>query len=290
MTNQDPIADREAKIAALQASIDKARECLWRVCGQQSFRLKVCIPARPGVDDDCVIADGLEAGKEAVALMRSAPDGDAAAEIARLRAENERLQAEVVAADQLRSSWLTLVDNEHKQLRADLAAARVALGRISEAVCPAGWTEPQDVVDRVLQRVEQRKQSDRMYQKLVDDLNADLAAARADQAAMARRTGYSHCKFPMQCVSITTIGSGGYRSECTACGWKINGGVSPDSTDAVPAQQPEPEPDSATRDGDEVLRELAQWAGGEGTNELWRAVAELCRAELCRRELARGGK
>lgn len=59
---------------------------------------------------------------------------------------------------------------------------------------------------------------------------------------------------------------------------------------ALPAQQPEPKPDAATRDGDEVLRELAQWAGGEGTNELWRAVAELCRAELCRRELARGGK
>ncbi len=43
-----------------------------------------------------------------------------------------------------------------------------------------------------------------------------------------------------------------------------------------------PKPDAATRDGDEVLRELAQWAGGEGTNELWRAVAELCRRELAR--------
>ena len=64
----------------------------------------------------------------------------------------------------------------------------------------------------------------------------------------------------------------------------------PDWPSEFPQSRGEPKPDAATRDGDEVLRELAQWAGGEGTNELWRAVAELCRAELRRRELARGGK
>lgn len=42
--------------------IIKAQECLIRVCQEQRFKLTAMVPARPGVDDDLVIGDGLFAG------------------------------------------------------------------------------------------------------------------------------------------------------------------------------------------------------------------------------------
>lgn len=53
------------------AALIKARDCLHRVCAEQAFELKASIPARPGVDDDLVIGDGIEAGLDA--LQRPAP-------------------------------------------------------------------------------------------------------------------------------------------------------------------------------------------------------------------------
>jgi len=177
--DKDPIAEREAKIAA------------WRNDGAGRV-----IPAN----------DWLDRG---IALMRSAPDGDAkpiggpwgsmpepnschVAEIDRLRAENARLQA-------------------------------------------------------------------------------DLAAARADQAAMARRE------------------LGVFRKWLDLRGWHVDpakgdGYAIMQQVDqrlaALPAQQPEPVPDAATRDGDEVLRTFLAdptWLTGKPALEEW-----------CRRELARG--
>ena len=169
MTNQDPIAEREAKIAALQALIDKARECLFRVCERQAFKLTACVPARPGVDDDLVIGDGLEAGKEAVALMRSAPDGDA-----KLRAENERLRSVLAAVDtslcRFAQSTTLLVEDDHRG------------GLLREQ-------RIEGIIDKVRQLELQRSTAlDQRDEALAENerLQADLAAARADQAAMAR--------------------------------------------------------------------------------------------------------
>lgn len=167
--DKDPIADREAKIAALQALIDKARECLFRVCERQAFKLTACVPARPGVDDDLVIGDGLEAGKEAVALMRSAPDGDA-----KLRAENERLRSVLAAVDtslcRFAQSTTLLVEDDHRG------------GLLREQ-------RIEGIIDKVRQLELQRSTAlDQRDEALAENerLQADLAAARADQAAMAR--------------------------------------------------------------------------------------------------------
>lgn len=282
--DKDPIADREAKIAA------------WR----KKARLCPC-------EGDYLLTD--EEIDEGVALMRSAPqDGDAklrelrdwacesscdtdcgdavrlppllreidrllskpsepapSAEIDRLRAENARLQADLAAAvkahqfaeasQKVEQGLAKSAEARVAHLERDLAAARVALGRISEAVCPAGWTEPQDVVDRVLQRVEQRKQSDRMFQKLVDDLNADLAAARADQAAMARRElewlRAAMDRWAKAVMDLTP--TSGYRLDA------INDVASTIRMRlaALPSQQPEPEPAA------EAFRDAAKNCTGE---------------------------
>lgn len=109
-------------------------------------------------------------------------------------------------------------------------------------------------------------------------LQADLAAARADQAAMARRE------------------LGVFRKWLDLRGWHVDpakgdGYAIMQQVDqrlaALPAQQPEPEPDAATRDGDEVLRRVvANHEAGIG-HDVESADAL---AEVCRRELARGGK
>lgn len=310
-TDQDPIADREAKIAAWRK---KARRC--------------------PCEGDYLLTD--EEIDEAVALMRSAPqDGDAKlrelrAEIDRLRAENERLRgrdaepfdwdakqtvvewveenlperepragskmvelhADEVVADRGEArrvaGWLKDIMAENARLQADLAAARAALGRISEVVSPCGWTNPEDVVGRVQQRAAQRKQSDRMFQKLVDDLNADLAAARADQAAMARRE--------LEALKAWVRGGVGAPLRHYVCRVPyVRQGDTVHHIDqrlaALPAQQPEPEPDAATRDGDEVLLSYVRTHSGLlNPCAFEKAILELCRAELFRRELARGGK
>lgn len=67
--------------------LNKASERLGTVCRDQSFRLHVAIPARPGIDDDLVIMDGIEAGMKA------------AEEVLRLRAEVAKMRALLVDLD-----------------------------------------------------------------------------------------------------------------------------------------------------------------------------------------------
>lgn len=320
--DKDPIADREAKIAAWSRDLAAGVANLL-LCTRTHDRAPTS-----KTKEEMYSAWGyvFKRYDEAVALMRSAPDGDAAAEIDRLRAENERLIGgdstrcsritqriiEAIGSDEpeiaeesvqrlldkltLTEQELESADAENARLQADLAAAREELRTVT--------------IDRDIK---------------VENLTNALAAARADQAAMARRE-LEHLQFDLCCpypdayqlvcrrlaalpaqqpnvtvrvlrgpVSEAVVFDDAQQPEpepefCGAAVRIVTGGTCANTKpcpthDAVPVQwmAAGPEPDAATRDGDEVLRELAQWAGGEGTNELWRAVAELCRRELARK-------
>jgi hypothetical protein len=239
---------------------------------------------------------------EGVALMRSAPDGDAKlAEVRRLRHLLQDACA-IVCWRRDGGMWTTAWQEMQEALLVDAASMGCAASGVRspkpEPPAPqdgdAKLRELRAEIDR-LRAENARLQADlaaavkahqfaessqkveqglaKSAEARVAHLERDLAAARADQAAMARREleAVQSWMFQFRPAGYPNIQA--VASFCT------------DRLAALPAQHAEPKPDAATRDGDEVLRELAQWAGGEGTNELWRAVAE-----LCRRELARGGK
>ncbi|MCA9628719.1 MAG: hypothetical protein KC766_13670, partial [Myxococcales bacterium] len=73
MVNNDKDRVASEREARIEAAITKAQEALGRVCKEQGFKLRARVPARPDEDDDCVISSGLEAGREALAIMRTAP-------------------------------------------------------------------------------------------------------------------------------------------------------------------------------------------------------------------------
>ena len=199
MTNQDPITDHEAKIASWRAGATEA------VASKSSPFGTLFFVSEKDID-------------EAVALMRSAPqDGDAklrelrdwacesscdtdcgdavrlppllreidrllskpsepapSAEIDRLRAENERLRSVLAAVDtslcRFAQSTTLLVEDDHRG------------GLLREQ-------RIEGIIDKVRQLELQRSTAlDQRDEALAENerLQADLAAARADQAAMAR--------------------------------------------------------------------------------------------------------
>ena len=61
----------------LRDATEKAQACLSRVCSEQSYKLRVGIPARPGYDDDLVLAEAMSAARALLALGDPAPAGSA---------------------------------------------------------------------------------------------------------------------------------------------------------------------------------------------------------------------
>ena len=100
--------------------LNKASERLDTVCRAQSFRLHGAIPARPGIDDDLVIMDGIEAGLKA------------AEEVLRLRAENAKLR-ELVADIDMRGVDHKTLCNVTPQTECDCGADDLQL-RINEVL------------------------------------------------------------------------------------------------------------------------------------------------------------
>jgi len=223
MTNQDPIADREAKIAAWLGNATSQTLDNWHD-GPHPIAY---------VLDPCEIDEG-------VALMRSAPDGDA-----KLRELRELVVKMPLGAFQ-GTARMRLVDEIDRLLSkpsepAPSTTKTFKVTQTGEHFCETQCEERKrlkgELSDiRAIDGPLMAKDSEiHDLQSENARLQADLAAARADQAAMARREldrllfRYDHGDLgfgPTEPQDLLTD----IRQRLAA----------------LPAQQPEPKPDAAT--------------------------------------------
>lgn len=241
MTDQDPIADREAKISAAVAAlggIERARAQI------DSLRVASVLP-KSGTEPPYSVDGGVRALCDLAlcALDAPAPDGDAKLlELREWVVKTARVNEESQGYDSGKVSPLGVIRKIDRMLAsaAHVADAEVEAPKVH--VHKVTQTGEHFCETKCKERDRLRAENERLRSVLAaardqrDEVLVDLAAARADQAAMARRElekVHKDGRFTFE------MSPGHYRD-----GIRLD--VLLSAIASLPAQQPEPEPDAAT--------------------------------------------